>query len=305
MGKVQFYDRLPFILIFSTAFLPSGMASTKDDPVHNEGVSFQAYDENYSMKIKFANNYETFADLLWNKMKNEENAVMLSDDQFFDGKALINLPFGIQLFDLNVTRVAVTKEGTILSADPSANWTIAPLNAKSGMSRCNISYLIKDKNLYVRWNNFRFSHMYYFKQYEFSFQVRLGDRGDIDFVYRRVPYNLLNFRIHCDCLGDKFGVMYSCQEEFKVPPFKETYELGYSMDLEKCKVKDGTVARFSPADKCMFQKNCYDCTKTQFHINASENCPMLVVPSNREVFQHEGQFAARLEGEHVQYFSIQ
>ncbi|CAB3381080.1 Hypothetical predicted protein [Cloeon dipterum] len=102
-------------------------------------------------------------------MESEENAAKLSDDQFIHGEALINLHFGFPFFDLNVTQVVVTKEGTVQSADPAVNWIITPLNTEFEMASCNISYLFQDNNFYVQWNNFRIGHVS-FKEYDFSFQ---------------------------------------------------------------------------------------------------------------------------------------
>ncbi|CAB3381082.1 Hypothetical predicted protein [Cloeon dipterum] len=249
MGKARFYDRLLFILIFTTAFLVSGNVSTEtvDEIKEQIGKSIHKTNKYNSMKIHYVNYPDDGADFLWKNMERNGNATKLSDEQFVDGKALIDLPFGFQLFDLNVTRVAVTKQGTIQTADPSVNWTIAPLNAKFGLTRSKISFLSHEKNFYVQWNNFRFNHEI-FQEHEFRFQVRLGERGEIVFVYKEVPFDLAAWREYCDCLGDKFGVMYTHQELFKVPPYKENYELGFSMDFEKYEVKQGTVVRFFPAD---------------------------------------------------------
>ncbi|CAB3381075.1 Hypothetical predicted protein [Cloeon dipterum] len=277
MGKAQFHDRFIFILLTAAAFLVSGIASTeKDNETIKElyGHSFYETDKYYSMKIHYFNKSDTVSDIFWKEIMDQNDVTVISDDQFVDGKALIDVPFGFKFFDLNVTRVAVTKEGTIQSADPSVNWTIAPLQTKFGMSRCYISYLVREKNFYVQWNNFLFNHES-FKEYEFSFQVRLGDRGEIDFDYRSVPYNMTDYWKNCDCLGGKFGVMYSHHEVFEVPrPYHETHELGFSMDFENYEVQTGTVIRFFPADWCMGKKNCYDCTTTEYHLppNKSVRC---------------------------------
>ncbi|XP_065350731.1 plexin domain-containing protein 2-like [Cloeon dipterum] len=232
------------------------------------------------MQILYINSAGFVANLFWKNMAGEEHAAMLTDDQFANGTVLIDLPFEFLLFDLNVTRVAVTKEGTIQSEDPTDKWVIAPLEASFGMTRSNISYLFDENSLYVQWNNFRFNHDKFGDQ-EFSFQVRLGVRGEIDFVYRRVPYNLTHLRDKCDnCLGDKFGVMFPRHELFKVAPYKETYELGFPMDFKKYEVKKGIVMRFFTADWCMGQTNCYDCTETEFELSQIETarcswCPAI------------------------------
>ncbi|CAB3387491.1 Hypothetical predicted protein [Cloeon dipterum] len=275
------YILIPALFILILAILLSGIPSTKNDDGLKEEITYDSIetDKYYSMNMKFVNYSDNDSGLFWKNMESEENVTKLSDDQFTDGEVLINLPFGFPFFDLIVTRVAVTKQGTVQAADPSVNWTIAPLNAKFGLTRCKISYFFQDNNVYVQWNNFRFDHEYY-KQRDFSFQVRLGARGEIDFVYRRVPYNLTVLQETCDCLEDKFGVMFSHQESFKVFPYKETYELGFSMDFEKYEVKQGTVVRFFPADWCMGQKNCYDCTKTGYHLTSNQTarcswCPAI------------------------------
>ncbi|CAB3381083.1 Hypothetical predicted protein [Cloeon dipterum] len=293
MRKERFFDRFLFIVITATAFLVSGIASTEtvDEIKQQIGNSFHETDKYYSMKVNYVYYPEDDADIFPKNMESEESATNLSDDQFVDGKVMINLPFGFPLYDLNVTRVAVTKEGTIQSADPSVNWTIAPLKAKFGLTRCNISYFFQEKYFYVHWNNFRFNHEI-FQEHEFRFQVRLGDNGDINFVYKEVPFNVKDLRDYCDFLGDKFGVMYTHQELFKVPPYKETYELGFSMDFKKYEVKKGTVVRFFPADWCMGQKNCYDCTETEFHRSPSKSvrcswCPAIEkCSSTRDSLQH-------------------
>ncbi|CAB3381081.1 Hypothetical predicted protein [Cloeon dipterum] len=269
MGKARFYDRFLFVLLTATALLVSGIESTKKNEKIKEQLENSIHKTNkyYSMKIHYFNYPEDGTIFLWKNLEGVENVKNLSADQFVLGKTLINLPFGLQLFDLNVTRVAVTKEGTIQSADPSVNWTIAPLNADIGMARCNISYLIQDKIIYVQWNNFRFNHKK-FEKHELSFQVRLGERGEIDFVYKEVPFNLTDLR--GECLKDKFGITYDHEELFKVPPYNETYELGFLMDLKAYEVKNGTVVRFLPSDWCMGQKNCHDCTETGFYLTSNQ-----------------------------------
>ncbi|CAB3381077.1 Hypothetical predicted protein [Cloeon dipterum] len=242
MGKARFI----FVLLTATAFLVSEFASAEIDDELMEHV-FIGTDKYSLMKFHFTNHYP--ASLFWVNMESGQRATKLSDDQFIDGKATIYLPFDFQLFDLIVTRVAVTKEGTIQSADPSANWTIAPLKANFGMSHCDISYIFNGYGLYVQWNNFRFNHNN-FGEHDFSFQVRLGDKGEIDFVYRRVPYNLTALRQTCHCLGESFGVMFSHQEVYNVLPYdEETFELGFSADFAEFTVKDGTVVRFKCSNK--------------------------------------------------------
>ncbi|CAB3381076.1 Hypothetical predicted protein [Cloeon dipterum] len=293
MGKAQFHDRFLFVLLTATAFLLSGIASTKaDDEIKEEkGNDFYDTDEYNSMKIHYANYPDEESDSLWKNMEIEENATELTEDLFVDGKALIYLPFGIKLFDLNVTQVAVTKQGTIQLQYPSVNWTIAPLNAEHGETRCNISYLFQDKNFYVQWNNFRFNYKN-FKEHELSFQVRLSDGGEIEFVYQEVPYNLKALRENCDCLGEKFGVTFYHREFFKVFPYQDIYELGYLLDFDKYEVKKGTVIRFATADECMFRTNCYACTETEFHFNENETARCLWCPamqkcsSTRDSFRH-------------------
>ncbi|XP_065350659.1 plexin domain-containing protein 1-like [Cloeon dipterum] len=161
------------------------------------------------------------------------------------------------------------------------------------MSRSKISQVIKGHNLYIQWNNFRFDDDK-FGEHEFSFQVRLGYGGEIDFVYRKVPYNMAVLQNACpNCLEDKFGVMYSHHEVFEFPrPYNESYELGFSMDFEKYQVKGGTVVRFFPTDWCMGQKNCDDCTKTKYQISSNHFdrcswCPAIEkCSSKRDSLQH-------------------
>ncbi|CAB3381087.1 Hypothetical predicted protein [Cloeon dipterum] len=232
------------------------------------------------MQILYIKSEGFVATLFWKNITGEEHAAMLTDDQFANGMVLIDLPFEFLLFDLNVTRVAVTKEGTIRSEDPSNKWAIAPLNANVGMTCTNISYLFHENSLFVQWNNFRFNHDK-FGKHEFSFQVRLGVRGEIDFVYNAVPYNLTHLRENCDfCLADKFGVTYPRHEVFEVAPYNEIYELGFPMDFKNYEVKKGIVIRFFTADWCMGQKNCYDCTKTEFELSLNKTarcswCPAI------------------------------
>ncbi|CAB3387492.1 Hypothetical predicted protein [Cloeon dipterum] len=204
------YILIPALFILILAILLSGIPSTKNDDGLKEEITYDSIetDKYYSMNMKFVNYSDNDSGLFWKNMESEENVTKLSDDQFTDGEVLINLPFGFPFFDLIVTRVAVTKQGTVQAADPSVNWTIAPLNAKFGLTRCKISYF------------------------------------------------------------------------FQVFPYKETYELGFSMDFEKYEVKQGTVVRFFPADWCMGQKNCYDCTKTGYHLTSNQTarcswCPAI------------------------------
>ncbi|CAB3381074.1 Hypothetical predicted protein [Cloeon dipterum] len=284
MGKAQFYDQLLFILITATAFLVSGSVSTETvDENEEESDRFYETDKNFSMKIHYANYPENDA-IFWKNMGSEENATTWNID--VNSMLQLNVPFGFQLFDLNVTRVVVTPQGIIRADDLRwfDKWTIAPLKAKFGMSRSKISRLVQDKNLYVQWNSFQFDDEYY-KQRELSFQVRLGAGGEIDFVYRRVPYyNLTVLRKTCPyCLEDKFGVTYPHQEVFEVPrPYKESYELGFSMDFEKYEVKQGTVVRFFPVDRCMFQQNCYACTQTEFPLTLNQTARCAWCPAIRK-----------------------
>ncbi|CAB3381073.1 Hypothetical predicted protein [Cloeon dipterum] len=266
MGKAQFNDRLFFVLLTATAFLVSGIASTKTDYEIKKEIrdSFHEFDKHYSMKIDFVNYPDYDADLFWKNMEIEENATKLSDDQFVNGKAIVDLPFKFKFYHINYYSVSVTKEGTILTDEPPDAWIIAPLNAKVGMTRCNVYHLHQGDSFYVQWNNFRFNHDK-FGEHEFSFQFRLSASGEIVFVYKKVPYNLTNLRKNCDfCLEEKFGVRFPHQEDFKFPPYYVTYQLGYAMDFGKYEVKQGTVIRFVSADMCMFRKTCRACIRTKF-----------------------------------------
>ncbi|CAB3381078.1 Hypothetical predicted protein [Cloeon dipterum] len=214
MGKARFYDLFLFVLITATAFFVSGITSSEkiDEMLDRIKYGIIDFDKNYSMKFHYAD-YRNNGSIifLWKNMESEENAINLSDDQFVDGKASIILPFGFPFFDRNVTHVAVTTQGTIQSDEPSVNWTIAPLKAKFGMTRSNISYLHRINETYIQWNNFRFDHAY-FKEHDFSFQVRLSASGEIVFVYKKVPYHLKLLREICDCLENEFGVIYSYED---------------------------------------------------------------------------------------------
>ncbi|CAB3381071.1 Hypothetical predicted protein [Cloeon dipterum] len=269
MGKVLFYDRFLFVLI---TFLVSGIASTETVvEIEEESNHFLEIDENFSMNMHYANHPDDIVNIFWKDMETEKNVYTWSEGVY--NKVSFDVPFGFKLFDLNVTHVVVTKQGIIRTEDFRLydKWTIAPLNAKSGMSRSKISRLVKGNHIYIQWNNFRFDDEYFGEQ-EFSFQVRLGAGGDINFVYKKVPYNMTDLRKNCDlCLEDKFGVMYRHEEVFEVPRrYKESYELGFSMDFEKYPIKEGTVISFFPGDWCMGKKNYFDCTESNFYINLRE-----------------------------------
>ncbi|CAB3381084.1 Hypothetical predicted protein [Cloeon dipterum] len=276
----RLYDRLSFIFLTAIVFLVYGIASAETDDVikRQRRVSVQATDKHYSMNFKYVNNDNAAVGKSSEILLSDEKATKLSDDQFSNGIAFIDLPFAFPFFDLNVTRVAVRKEGIILSADPSANWTIAPLNAKSGMSCSSIYHLVRDNTLYVQWIDFRFNHKD-FEEHKFRFQVRLSDTGKIEFVYQEVPYIMKALQKRCDCLEDKFGVMYTHQELFKVAPYNETYELGFSLDFEEYRVNSGTLLTFYTADGCMFRKNCSDCTRTEYHLTSNLTARCLWCPA--------------------------
>ncbi|CAB3381079.1 Hypothetical predicted protein [Cloeon dipterum] len=281
MGKARFYDRFLFVLLTATAFLVSGIASTETVDEILERIKYDIIDldKNYSMKFHYVDFRNDGSDFLWKNMESEEDATEFTEDLFVDGKVSLILPFGFPFFDRNVTHVAVTTQGTIQSDEPSVNWTIAPLNAKFGMTRSNIYFLHEVNDIYIQWNNFRFDHVY-FKEHDFSFQVRLSASGEIVFVYKKVPYHLKLLREICDCLENEFGVIYSYEEVRPaieqivelffayeaVPASSKTYELGYSTDFEKLEVRPGTLIRFSMADTCMFKNSCESCTETKFHL---------------------------------------
>ncbi|XP_065350660.1 plexin domain-containing protein 2-like [Cloeon dipterum] len=262
--------------------------------IEKESDHFYETDKNFSMKIHYANYPDDDANLFWINMESEKNAKTWNESMYLT--VSFDVPFGFQLFDLNVTRIVVTPQGIIEPEELrlyNKKWNIAPLNGKFGTRSSKISILVKGNNLYIQWNKFRFDDEYY-GQHEFSFQVRLGERGEIDFVYRKVPYNMTDLQKACpECLEDKFGVVYTHHEVFEVPRrYIESYKLGFSMDFEKYEVKDGTVVRFFPADRCMGQKNSDDCTKTKFQINAKKTgqcswCPAIrKCSSKRDSLRH-------------------
>ncbi|CAB3381085.1 Hypothetical predicted protein [Cloeon dipterum] len=275
MGKAQFYERLLFILIITTAaFLVSGIApAEKDDEIKEKLWDYET-DKYFSMYMQYVNNSNSVVSFFWKDMTDEEDVIMLTNDQFDNEMVLIELPFEIQLFGTHFTRIVLTTQGTIKSADPSVDWTIAPLNAKFGMSRTNILYLLKKHFLYVQWYGFQFKNKK-FEHHSFSFQVRLSASGEIDFVYKRVPMNLLYLRKKCIyCLEEKYGVMYRHHEVFEVPPYNEAYELGFSMDFEKYPIRHGIEVSFFPADSPKEAVRCAWCP-------AIEKCS-----STRDSLQH-------------------
>ncbi|CAB3381090.1 Hypothetical predicted protein [Cloeon dipterum] len=240
----------------------------KETPIRPDVVNI--YDEiKHKSKISYKPGNKKEGEMMWG----DTHAMKLLPGQnLTDSMVKIDLPFTFKFFKENVRQVAVTKQGTLESTG-NVDWVISPLFADFDGTNSVIMYYRTGHVLAIQWNNLTLNYqkLSFLGRQEFSFQVVLHQSGRIDFLYKRVPFDLKQLRAFVGRRQFKglFGAGY------RIKKFRGSIYFGYGMNIDEYELMDWTTISIIPDFSCSVHTTCQSCAGNS--INLSSNSSLACV----------------------------
>ncbi|CAB3375465.1 Hypothetical predicted protein [Cloeon dipterum] len=202
----------------------------------------------------------------------------------------VNLAFTFPLFDRTIRSLAVNSNGYLsFGNDFDAQFParyIAPLmiiGKKYGNRETSIKFRQNGKSFTVQWGNLK-THRYG-KHDRFTFQATLHENGNIEFVYKRIPFEIT------DLIDHEHLVKIGMEDLFYLPDMELMY---YYVDLIGEPIQNSTIVSFKALPTCRSLKNCSSCVSANLSSKcvwcpALKRCSVSFDPSSKDWFKNKCQ----------------